>query len=521
MLDSYSLTTRFLVSLGANAARSCFAFLSGMIVARGLSPAGYGDLTFLLGSFVAVRSLLDMGSSNAFYTFVSQQRRARSFYSAYCFWLVAQFLVVLLAVGLIMPDELLARVWLGHSRSTVLLAFIASFMQQQVWQTVTQIGESSRKTVRVQILGIAVAVVHLALVTLFIEFKVLSVALMFILISGEYLAAAFCGIWFLQTRVDGAVGNDPLPYSLTQMFAEYWVYCKPLVLLSLVTFLFEFADRWMLQRFGGAIQQGFYQIAYQFSAVSLLATSSILNVFWKEAAEANKRGESEQLAVLYRRVSRGLLMFGAIMSGFLIPWTDQIVRFFLGEDYLLAAPALLLMFLFPIHQSMGQIGGTMLLASGHTRTYMVVSLIFMGVSLPLTYFIQAPLSGVAMTGLGLGAFGMALKMVLLNIVSVNVQAWIIARYKKWRFDWLYQVVGISSVLLIGYLSQQITGLFWDVKSVLSPQILIVAIMTAATLYAIMITGLLWLMPWLLGFQRQEIVRFFTKIGLYRHPGEVM
>lgn len=521
MFDNTSIAARFIVSVAANAARALLAFVSGMIVARGLSPAGFGDFTFLLGSFVAVRSLLDMGSSNAFYTFISQQHRGRRFYVAYCFWLLLQFVLIVLIVGLIMPDALLDRVWLGHSRPVVLLAFVASFLQQQVWQTVSQIGEAARKTVQVQLLGVMVALVHLLIVILFAQLKMLSVAFMFMLICVEYLTAAIGSIWLLPDG-EGALAEDgqhSLPWG--QMFDEYWGYCKPLVFLSLFTFFFEFADRWLLQRFGGATQQGFYQIANQFSAISLLATASILNVFWKEAAEANKRGDLELLARLFRRVSRSLLMCGAVMSGFLIPWTDQIVRLFLGEAYLLAAPVLLIMFLFPVHQSMGQICGTMLLASGHTRTYMVISMIFMAVSLPLTYLLQAPPSGIVVAGFGMGAIGMAFKMVLLNIISVNVQAWVIARYRNWRFDWLYQVVGISLVLCSGYCCRLFTGLFWDINSALTPAKLVLPVMVSAVLYAGTIVCLLWMMPWLLGIQRQEIGSLLVKIGALKESGGVL
>ena len=517
MLDDSSLSTRFLVSLASNATRSLLGFVSGMLVARGLSPAGYGDLTFLLGSFVAVRSLLDMGSSNAFYTFISQQRRARSFYRAYCLWLVLQFFVILCAVGLIMPDSLLARAWLGRARYVVLLSFVASFLQQQVWQTVNQIGEASRKTVRVQVIGMVVAVIHLAVVSLLFELKSLSVSFMFLLIIAEYLGAAIWALWFLRSKLALVQGKEPVPAASRGMLDEYWVYCKPLVILSLVTFCYEFADRWMLQRFGGAIQQGFYQVAFQFSAVSLLATSSILNVFWKEVAEAHGRGDAERLALIYRRVSRGLVMVGAIISGFLIPWTDQIVHVFLGDSYLLAAPALLIMFFFPIHQSMGQISGTMMLACGQTRSYMVISVIFMALSLPVSYLMQAPPSGTLVCGLGMGALGMALKMVLLNIVSVNVQAWVIARYSKWRFDWFYQVVGIASVLALGYASRLAIGALWHLDASMAPLQLAVPVLAAAALYAGMVLGLLWMMPWLMGAQRAEIRSFLAKYRIITVP----
>src|SRR5260221_9055077 len=105
MLHSTSVKTRFLVSLGSNSIRSIIGLVSGVLIARGLNPSGYGDLMFLLGSFVAIRSLLDMGSSNAFYTFLSRHTQGHRFYLSYFAWLALQFVITLFFVALIIPDS--------------------------------------------------------------------------------------------------------------------------------------------------------------------------------------------------------------------------------------------------------------------------------------------------------------------------------------------------------------------------------------------------------------------------------
>lgn len=511
MLNSTSVKTRFLISIASNATRASIGFFSGLLVARGLNPSGYGDLTFLLGSFAAIRTLLDMGSSSAFYTFISQRRQRRHFYIYYFGWLALQFVIIFLLVALILPQAMIANVWLDHSRGVILLSFAASFMQQQVWQTISQIGEASRKTVRVQVISMAVGITHLAIISLFLVNGRLSIELIFFLLIGEYFLATVWACRFLREKQGTADAQDSIELSFSQMLKEYVRYCKPLILLSWIGFFYEFVDRWMLQRFGGANQQGFYQIAYQFSAVSLLATSSILNVFWKEIAEAHRRGDEKRVSVIYRKLNRGLVMFGAILSGLLIPWTEQIVAVFLGQAYSMAVPVLMILFLFPIHQSMGQVGGTMLLASGDTYAYMVISGCLMLVSLPLSYLVQAPPSGFLVPGLGMGAVGMALKMVLLNIVSVNVQAWVISRHHKWKYDWLYQVVGIGSVIAIGYASKFAVGIFCNLNIGTDKIQLIFPFLLTSVIYGLSVMGFIWFMPWVVGMDRIRVKEIFTKL----------
>lgn len=511
MLNHTSAKTRFIISVAGNSSRAIIAFFTGLLVARGLNPTGFGDYSFLLGSFTAIRTLLDMGSSTAFYTFLAQKPRGRGFYLSYLAWLVLQFAITALLLTLLMPVSMIQKVWLGHSQAVILLAFAASFMQQQVWQTLNQIGESARMTVRVQAIGMAVAVGHLALVSLLLWYGWLSVTMLFCLIIFEYALATIWSFWFLRRKAGETGAVDDETFCFRALLQEYLRYCKPLMLVAWAGFLYEFLDRWMLQRFGGAGQQGFYQIAYQFSAVSLLATSSILNVFWKEIAEAHGRGDTGRVALIYHKVNRGLVFFGASLSGLLIPWTDEIVTLFLGPAYVMAVPVLMIMFLYPIHQSMGQIGGTMFLASGHTRAYMMVSVAMMLVSLPLSYLVQAPASGLFISGLGLGALGMALKMVCLNIVSVNLQAWIIARYCKWKYDWLYQVVGIGSVVGLGFLAKSLVGLFWNLNGQVDKLSLALPFFSAAIMYALAVAALVWIMPWLIGITRADLTQLLKKI----------
>ena len=407
-MNQYSVKKRFLVSVIANTFRAGIAFVAGILVARGLSPSGYGDLAFLLGSFVAIRALLDMGSSSAFYTFLSRHARERRFFLFYFSWLALQFLITLALVTLIIPTGLFEKIWLGHSREIVLLAFVASFLQQQIWQMVSQIGESARKTIRVQVLSIAVAITYLAIVCLLLLNGDMSVERILLVTIILYAVATAISYRFIRV-INRSYLEDKTPY--TEMFNEYWTYCKPLIGLALAGFLYSFADKWMLQKFGGSAQQGYFQIASQFAQVSLLATVSILNIFWKEIAEATARGDHGRVTILYQKINRGLVMLSAIIAGLLFPWSKQVVAILLGPTYVEAWPVLAIMFLYPIHQSMGQIGGTMFMATGNTQKYVVLSITIMLFSLPLSYFAMAPNTGIQLPGLGLGAIGMACYMV--------------------------------------------------------------------------------------------------------------
>ncbi len=74
-----TIAKRLAYSVVFNTARSIIIFATGMVVARGLGPEQYGIFSFLLASFVALISLFDMGSSSAFFSFISKRLRSKQF----------------------------------------------------------------------------------------------------------------------------------------------------------------------------------------------------------------------------------------------------------------------------------------------------------------------------------------------------------------------------------------------------------------------------------------------------------
>jgi len=494
-VHSASIKKRLLVSVGSNVVRAAITFATNLIIARALRPSAYGDLMFLLGSFIALRPLLDLGASTAFFTFLSQRARSRGYYLLYFGWLAAQFMVALLLLGLLLPQSVFEKLWLGHDRGLVMLAFVASFMQQQVWQTVGQVGEAARRTVAVQSMNMTVALVYMSSAALLAVLGVVSIEKILLLLIAQYVLATL----FAVRRLRGSAISSDAAFPVRATLGEYWRYCRPLIALSLISFAFDFADKWLLQRFGGAVQQGYFQVANQISAISLLATASILNVFWKEIAAAWAENNMERV-----------VMLGALLTGFLLPWARQIVGLVLGEAYLPAWPVLAIMLLYPIHQSMGQIGGTMLYASAQTKKYMVVSALVMLVSIPMSYLVLASRSGPWIPGLELGAAGLALKMVVLGVVSVNVQAWVIGRACGWKLDWAFQVVGISLVLAIGYLANHAARLLWNVDNLRLADLL-APMLAAGVIYAALVALAIWQWPWLIGLDRAELVVLAGKL----------
>jgi O-antigen/teichoic acid export membrane protein len=440
---------RFAFTVGANALRSLLSFTTSMLLARWLGPASFGSLAFLLGRFLALRSLMDMGASTAFFTFMSQRSRSKRFIGAYYKWLALQLLLSLVFIGILLPSQWVNSIWRGEPRSLVVLALLASFMQDSLWAVLQQAAESQRQTLKVQGIGVVVAFVHLLMIAFLSWTGELRVSVIFGLIALEYAIAAICAHRFCVARF--AHGPHVEEASGEGMFAQYLRYCLPLAPYAWLAFAYAFADRWLLQNYGGKVQQAFYSIGAQFSAVALLATSSILQVFWKEIAEAHHRGDHARTRLLYERISRGMFLVSAVVACFFMPWSGDVLRIVLGGPYVAGTTTLAIMLLYPIHQSMGLISTTTLNATERTRTPARVGTVFMLVGMSITYWVLAPKDS-AVPGLALGSVGLALKVIVLQIVHMNVLAYLVARAFGWPFEWIHQVISVLGCVALSWMA---------------------------------------------------------------------
>ncbi len=486
--------------------RALLSFSTGMLLARFLGPKDYGNMSFLLGTFLAIRQLLDMGTAQAFFTFMSQRLRSKFFVLSYFSWLGLQFFIVIFFIGVFFPEKWIQTIWHGEHRLLIVLAFAAAFMQNSVWSSVQQALEAQRLTYKAQGIGIAIVIVHLIAVTLLWFFGTIGLYPIFTAIFIEYILATLIAYRFLEFHLsEENEGGVQTGISIYRMFIKY---CTPIIVYSWIGFIYSFADTWLLQNYGGSVKQAYYSVSSQFAAVALLATASISNIFYKEIAEAYHKQDMEKVKRIYFKVSRSLFLIGAIISSFLIPWTKDLLQNILGDSYISGYITLSIMFLYPIHQSMGQIGGAVFFATEHVSLQAKIGIGFMLASIIVSYFVLAPTTAL-IPGLNLASEGLAMKMLFMQFFQVNIMAYIISRIFKTSFDWVYQPVTILGCLALSWLTHFLV--IFIIGNSLS---FIFSLTLAGLIYSILIALFIFLFPWLSGLNRKELFMELTKLYVW-------
>ena len=496
---SDSILRRFGATLATNAVASGVAFTASLLIARGLGPQSYGDYSFLIASFGALNTWLELGTPTAFYTFLSKGRDARAHAFAYAFWLALRLIFVGTVIALL-PRPWLDRVWLGNPRGLVFGAFAAFFGSVVVRDYVVQVAESARKTVFVQSSLAALSLTHLAFIVLLRATGTLSVPALFSLLAAEYAVLAIWFSWRFDRALLGPAGAGPDWRTLVERYAKY---CAPIALYAALGFAADFGDRWLLQRFGGSVQQGFFSIGQQFATITLLATISLLNIFWKEIASAEELADRARTRELYGRSSRLLFFVSAAGGCFLAPHSRALLELAAGGRYADAAPALALMLLYPAFQSLGQLNGAFFYATEDVRTHVSISSIGLALGLPLTYLALAPRDAFV-PGLALGAVGLAARLWLVQAAIVSLQCVVVRRRlgsvpgpgTHWLTLTMLMTIGAGAAFL-GTGAAKLLDL---------PHHEIWAVVFAAVPFASAVAALVWLAPSRAGADRAQLDR---------------
>ena len=199
---------------------------------------------------------------------------------------------------------------------------------------------------------------------------------------------------------------------------EFWIYSHPLITSSFIVLLAGVLDVWLLQKFAGSVQQGYYGLAFRISGVCFLFASSMTPLITREFSIAfgNKDfGKMRQLFSRYIPMIYAVIVFLVV---FISINSGKIALLFGGEKFIKANIVISIMVLYPMHQTYGQLSGSVFYATGQTKIYRNIGIFIQTLGIIAIFFLIAPK---IYFGLNLGATGLAIKMILIQFIGVNIQ----------------------------------------------------------------------------------------------------
>lgn len=451
-----TLKKRFTFKLAANIWGMLLGLVTMSFVSRALGPENFGRFEFITNNFKLILDTLTLQVPVAYFNWVSRKGHKEGIgvasgltlgFSLAMTGVFALFILVAILGGfnrVLWPG--IEPVFLWESLLFTLVVFL--------YQLLVYLSDGMSLTVGLEKIRLLqnflkacslLALVAIGLLNLHTYFMAqVAVIAITIALSARWLSG------------QGALSGEVLRFSSFSgedkerflTFVRH--YARPLTLLMFSGFLFLYFDRWFLQLIGGAMEQGYFGLSDRLGQIAFVFTSAMTPLLTREFAFAHEERDKERLVRLFGRI-RLFLFIAAMTSCFLSVQSETVVKLIGGSRFHGAMLPIAIMALYPIHQTFGQLSGALLVATGQTGLYSRIGIAAMVCSLPVTYFLLAPAS-YAVPGLALGAVGLALKMVVVQLLTTNIQLYCNTRYLgisylKW---FLYQVGMIPLMYGLAY-----------------------------------------------------------------------
>lgn len=473
------------------------------LVARALGAAQYGNFSFLAAFFTSVTGLADAGTSQAFYNRASQRPDEAALFGFYGRYVLAVLAIIGGLILMAFACGAAGDIWPGFSLGLVILA---ATMASGNW-VITIVGkavDAFALTSRGELANLVVRFVLVSTVALAAWRHQLDLRAFFSLqvLCNTLLVVVLVAIIAPRKSIRGATA--PLDGDARRRYGrEFWLFSHPLLVTTIATVLADIADRWLLQRFGGAQQQGYLGLGLQIATVVLIFGSSTAALLGREFARAYHVRDFDRLRADFHDHLPKAYFVTAYFGVFLANQASVIVRLFAGERFQMAGAATAIICLYPLHQVYGQVGNSLLYATDRGR--LLRSIIWFNVlfGLSLTVFLVGPR---AVGALDLGAVGFASKMVVHQIVIVNIVLFMNARFLGIPFLDLLGRQVITPVVL-GALAW---GTTFGIEHLVPPSLL--SFLLSGVVYSLAVGLLVWRLPRAVGLPAQYTLALLAPLG---------
>lgn len=497
-----SFGERYLSKVTAGGVGLGVSLASQVLITRSLGPVNLGNFSFLSNFFSQWIDFFDAGASLCFYNRLSQRRESAliRFNWEFLFWIGG---TVALGIGAVAALGWGGKIWPDQHWSWVWWAFLLAFLMKIV-QTAGQIIDAFGHTVEGERARTGQRILALLLLAGLCGGRAIGLPTFFG--YNTTIALGLLGAWYVVLRKKKAplFPAEPLTAEERRQYARaYWTYSHPLVVYCLVGFAASVLDRWLLQTYAGSVDQGFFGFSFQWSSVCFLFSGAMVPLIMREFALAFQRNDAEGIRWRFERYVPLLYSITGFLAAFVAVEARTLAVLAGGARFLNAAGPLAVMAYFPLHQMLGQVCASYFYATGRTTAYRNVGIVSALAGLAGSYFFLAPPSR---GGLGGGALGLSVKLLVFNVATTNVLLWVIARSLQMRFGYYVR-------------HQVVTVLFWTAlaaasgaaaaRGIHSP---VGALAAAAVLYGALAAAVLSLRPQWVGVAPTDARRLFSWVG---------
>ncbi|MUK61351.1 polysaccharide biosynthesis protein [Aliivibrio fischeri] len=492
-----SLKKRYAIKLFSSIVTGIVGMIMVAIVPKAIGPVAYGQFVYLQQFFTKVINFLDASSSIAFFTKLSANLKRKeliTFYSKYVLFVFFVLVVFFFIFNLLGINQYILP---GVNSYFISLGLLFGFL---TWltQIFIKISDAYAMTVSVELIKLTHKVLSLVFLICLISYLSLNLTIYFY--YHIFILSAFIllmSIFFIKKQVFSwsMLLFDIIEFKKVAL--EFISYCIPLFAYSTVSLVVGLFDIWLLQNTSGSIETGFYGLSYSLAAMCFIFTGAMTPIITREFSKSFENKDMVTMAALFKRYIPMLYSIAAYFSIFIAFESENVLAIFTDKQFSDAYWVLMVMAFYPIHQTYGQLSGSIFYATGHTKAYRNIGFFSMGIGVLLTILFVHFLE--------LGALGLGLKMVLTQFIAVNVQLFFNVRFLNINIKYFLKHQ-LFVVVLFGF-SAYGSARFIDISSP------IFDFLVSGLIYSLFVVTILFIYPSLFSISRLELQGFIRKFLL--------
>ncbi|MFT5716056.1 MAG: O-antigen/teichoic acid export membrane protein [Oleiphilaceae bacterium] len=445
-MNESTLKKRYATKLFASIISGIIGMVIVAIVPKAIGPIAYGQFVYLQQFFTKVIGFLDAGSSIAFFTKLSAKPERKELISFYSFY--SLFVLFVLSIFFYVVDLFgYTHYLLPDVNSDYIYWGIGFCFLTWISQLCIKISDAYALTVSVELIKIAHKILSLCLLVYFIYFLAFDLTKYFYFhIISLVTFIGWISYLFIKSSILSRKILSINYATCKSVLSEFVTYCTPLLSYSIVGLFVGLFDIWLLQSISGSIQTGYYGLAYSLAAMCFIFTGAMAPIITREFSKSYEQKDLQKMRTLFKRYIPMLYSIAAYFAIFISFQSGNVLSIFTDEQFLGAYWVLVVIALYPIHQTYGQLSGSIFYATGQTKLYRNIGLVTMLIGFLLTLLLVYIFE--------LNALGLAFKMIISQIIGVNIQLYFNIKFLKLdmkKFIW-HQIYSVAFFAVAAFLS---------------------------------------------------------------------
>ncbi len=474
------------------------------MVPRALGPSSYGDFSYLVSFFQRLIPVMMLEFSSGFFVKLSQRPRDTGLVSFYL-WFVVLVSIALIAFtsalcGLGFSDKILPIEnprMIGYG----LIFAVVSLM----FSTMAKILDAHALTFYSELVQITSRVLLLGGVSLLYFFEALNLGSFFTASTVMMaLATVTCSI-LLHAHGHTLYRSWMISASNIMIYSrELAGFGAPILINTFVGSSVGIAIRYLLQKYGGSVEQGYFSFAQNIAGVCFFPTAALAMIITRDCAIYFQEGDLKRIVNMVTRFLPGLYSVTAYFACFIAIESHVVVLLFGGQNFAAAALPLSILATATLHQTYIQIASSLYLASGDTKTLGIWGVTYLLLTLPIAYLFLAPHES---HGWALGATGLALQIFGCQIIGGNIAFWLAARRMKIQCRWFifHQIYSVAIFLGLAWIAHLIVSFFPFKQDVW-------AFLLSGIFYSLLVLAVLFLAPQTIGLTRSQLRAWLNRVS---------